>query len=115
MSDINKTGAQGISFYYPWLLYCLDQMLAKASIQFCYPKLSDFVHHGVPNGLEHTIRMYSTVRSEVPHLQFGGGVRPHLYMDKWNCPTVHKQLSLIQAVQDKLIPKGLALVLGMKT
>ena len=27
-SDTNRTGAKGLSFYYPRLLYCLDQMLA---------------------------------------------------------------------------------------
>ena len=27
-SDTNRTGAEGLSFYYPRLLYCLDQMLA---------------------------------------------------------------------------------------
>ena len=27
-SDTNKAGAEGLSFYYPRLLYCLDQMLA---------------------------------------------------------------------------------------
>ena len=31
----------------------------------------------------------------MPHLQFGEGARPHLCMDKWNCPTpVCRQLSL---------------------
>ena len=27
-SDTNRTGAKGLSLYYPRLLYCLDQMLA---------------------------------------------------------------------------------------
>ena len=27
-SDTNRTGAEGLSFYYPRLLHCLDQMLA---------------------------------------------------------------------------------------
>ena len=27
-SDTNRTGAEGLSFYYPRLLYCPDQMLA---------------------------------------------------------------------------------------
>ena len=26
--DTNRTGAEGLSFYYPRLLHCLDQMLA---------------------------------------------------------------------------------------
>ena len=31
-SDTNRTGAEGLSFYYPRLLYCLDQMLAVISL-----------------------------------------------------------------------------------
>ena len=31
-SDTNRTGAEGLSFYYPRLLYCLDQMLAVMSL-----------------------------------------------------------------------------------
>ena len=27
-SDTNRTGAKGLSFYYPRLLHCLNQMLA---------------------------------------------------------------------------------------
>ena len=52
---------------------------------------------------------------EVLHLQFGKEARLYLCIDKWNCPTqVHRQLSLTQAVQSKLNPTGLALVMGMK-
>ena len=29
--DTNRTGAEGLSFYYPRLLHCLDQMLAVMS------------------------------------------------------------------------------------
>ena len=64
----------------------------------------------------HAIGTWSAVCSKVPHLQCPEGVRPHLCMDEWNYPTpVCKQLSLIQAVQGKLIPTGLALLLGIKT
>ena len=31
-SDTNRTGAEGLSFYYPGLLHCLDQMLAVMSL-----------------------------------------------------------------------------------
>ena len=31
-SDTNRTGAEGLSFYYHRLLYCLDQMLAVMSL-----------------------------------------------------------------------------------
>ena len=47
--------------------------------------------------------------------QFGKGARLHLCMNEWNRPTlVRRALSLIQAVQDKFNPTGLALVMGMK-
>ena len=50
------------------------------------------------------------------HSQFSEGAIPHLCMDKWNHPTpVNRQLNLAQAVLGKLIPTGLALVLGIKT
>ena len=31
-SDTNRTGAEGLFFYYPRLLHCLDQMLAVMSL-----------------------------------------------------------------------------------
>ena len=31
-SDTNRTGAEGLSFYYPRLLHCLDQTLAVMSL-----------------------------------------------------------------------------------
>ena len=66
--------------------------------------------------MEHAIRTWSAVCSAVPHSQFGEGARPHLCMDEWNHPTpVCKRLSLIHAVWGKLIPTGLALILGMKS
>ena len=64
----------------------------------------------------HAIRTWSAVCSAAPHSQFGEGARPHLCMDEWNSPTpVRRRLSLTQAVWGKLIPTGLALVLGIKT
>ena len=63
----------------------------------------------------HAIRRWSAVCSAVPHSQFGKGAKSHLCMDEWNSPTpVCRRLSLTQAVRGKLIPKGLALVLGIK-
>ena len=64
----------------------------------------------------HAIRTWSAVCSEAPHSQFGEGARPYLCMDEWNRPTpVGRRLSLTQAARGKLIPTGLALVLGIKT
>ena len=50
-SDTNRTGAEGLSFYYPRLLHCLDQMLTMMSlnIEFRHPKPSDLVLHVVPD------------------------------------------------------------------
>ena len=63
----------------------------------------------------HTVKTWSVVSSEAPHLQFGEGARPHLCMDEFNCPTpVHRQLRLTQATWGKPISSGLALVPGTK-
>ena len=57
--------------------------------------------------------MSSAVCSAALHSQFGEEARLHLCMDEWNCPTpVLKQLL---AAWDKLIPTGLAPVMGTKT
>ena len=65
--------------------------------------------------IEHAVSTWSAVCSEVPHSQFGEGVRPHLCMDDWNRPTpVRRQLSLTQAAWGKPIPTGLAPVSGTK-
>ena len=45
----------------------------------------------------------SAVRSEVLHSQFGEGARPYLCMNKWNCPTVRRRMSLTRVFQGKLI------------
>ena len=63
----------------------------------------------------HAVSTWSAVCSEVPHSQFGEGVRLHLFMDKWNHPTpVHRLLSLTEAAQGKPIPTSLAPVPGTK-
>ena len=118
-SDTNKTGAEGLSFYYRRLLYCPDQMLPVMLLSQHRVSSSKIVRPCAPCGarfMGHAIRTWSAVFSAAPHSQFGEEARPHLCMDEWNRPTlVHKRLSLIQAVPGKLIPIGLALVLGTKT
>ena len=47
-SDTNRTGADGLSFYYPRLLHCLDQMLAVMSLS------------------QHRVSSYKTVRPRAP-------------------------------------------------
>ena len=117
-SDTNRNGAEGLSFYYPRLLYCLDQMLAVMSLSQHRVSSSKTVRPRAPCGarcIGHAVSTWSVVCSEAPHSQFGEGARPHLCMDEWNCPTpVCRQLSLTQAAQGKPIPTGLALVLGTK-
>ena len=117
-SDTNRTEAEGLSFYYPRLLHCLDQMLAVMSLS--QHRVSSFktVRPRAPcraRCIGHTVSTWSAVCSEAPHSQFGEGARPHLCMDEWNRPTpVRRRLSSTQAAQGKPIPTGLALVSGTK-
>ena len=117
-SDSNRTGAEGLSFYYPRLLYCPDQMLAVMFLRQHRVLSSKTVRLHVPRGarcMGHAIRTWSTVCSGATHSQFGEGAKPRLCMDEWNCPTpVRRRSSLTQAVRVKLIPIDLALVLGIK-
>ena len=89
-SDTNRTGAEGLFFYYPRLLHCLDQMLAVMSLS--QHRVSSFktVRSRTPCGarcIGHAVSTWSAVCSEAPHSQFGEGARPHLCMDEWNQPT----------------------------
>ena len=93
-SDTNRTGAEGLSFYYPWLLHCWNQMLAVVLLSQHRVLTFKTVRPCAPCGAQcigHAVGTLSMVCSEAPHSQFGGGARPHLCMDKWNCPTpVHR-------------------------
>ena len=117
-SDTSRTGAEGLFFYYPRLLHCLDQMLAVMSLSQHRVSSSKTVRPHAPCGARciwHAVSTWSAVCSEAPHLQFGEGARPHLCMDEWNCPTpVCRWLSLTQAAWGKPIPTGLAPVSGTK-
>ena len=116
-SDTKKTGAEVLSFYYPRLLHCLNQMLAVVLLSQDRVLSSKTVSRA-PCGarcIGHAVSTWSAVCSEAPHSQFGEGARTHLCVDEWNCPTpVRRQLSLTQAVRDKPIPTGLAPVSGTK-
>ena len=116
--DTNRTGAEGLSFYYPRLLHCLGQMLAVMSLSQHRVLSSKTVRPRAPCGarcIGHAVSTWSAVCSEAPHSQFGEGARPHLCMDEWNRPTpVRRRLSLTQAARGKLIPTGLAPVSGTK-
>ena len=116
--NTNRTGAEGLSFYYPRLLYCLDQMLAVMLLSQHRVSSSKTVRPRAPCGarcIGHIVSTWSAVCSEAPHSQFGEGARPHLCMDEWNRPTpVRRRLSLTQAARGKPIPTGLTLVPGTK-
>ena len=118
-SDTNRTGAEGLSFYYPRALNCPNQMLAVVSLSQHRASSSKTVRPCAPCGarcIGHAVRTWSAVCSEAPHSQFGEGVRPHLCMDEWNRPTpVCRQLNLTQAARGKPIPTDLAPVLSTKT
>ena len=117
-SDTNRTGAEGLSFYYPRLLHCLDQMLAVMLLSQHRVSSSKTVRPRAPCGarcIGHAVSTWSAVSSEAPHSQFGEGARPHLCMDEWNRSTpVRRRLSLTQAARGKPIPTGLAPVSGTK-
>ena len=117
-SDTNTTGAEGLSFYYPSLLYCTDQMLAVVLLSQHRVSSSKTVGPRAPCGarcMGHASRTWSAVCPEAPHSQFDEGARPRLCMDEWNRPTpVRRRLSLTQTVRGKLIPTGLPLVLDKK-
>ena len=116
--DTNRTGAEGLSFYYPRLLHCLDQMLAVMLLSQHRVSSSKTVRPRAPCGarcMGYIVSTWSAVCSEAPHSQFGEGARPHLCMDEWNRPTpVRRWLSLTQATRGKPIPTGLTLVPGTK-
>ena len=72
--DTNRTGAEGLSFYYPRLLHCLDQMLAVMLLSQHRVSSSKTVRPHAPCGarcMGHAVSTWSAVCSEVPHSQFG--------------------------------------------
>ena len=97
-SDTNRTGADGLSFYYPRLLHCLNQVLAVVLLSQHRVSSSKTLRPRAPYGarcIRHAVSTWSAVCSEAPHSQFGEGARPHLCMDEWNRPTpVRRRLSL---------------------
>ena len=117
-SDTNRTEAEGLSFYYPRLLYCLDQMLAVMLFSQHQVSSSKTVRPRTPYGarcIGQAVRTWSAVCLEAPHSQFGEGARSHFCMDQWNLPTpVLKWLSLTQAAWSKPIPTGLEPVRAQK-
>ena len=84
-SDKNRTGAEGLSFYFPRLLHCLNQMLAVMLLNQHRILSSKTVRPRAPCGAQcvgHTVKTWSAVCSEAPHSQFGEGARSHLCVDE---------------------------------
>ena len=78
-SDTNRIGAEGLSFYYPRLLHCLNQMLAVVLLSQHRISSSKTVRPRAPCNarcIEHGVSTWSTVCSEAPHSQFGEGADP---------------------------------------
>ena len=98
MSDTNRTGTEGLSFYYPRLLHFLNQIMAVVLLSQHRVLSFEIVTPRAPCGarcIGHAVSTWSAVCSEAPHSQFGERARPHLCMDEWNCPTpVRRRLSL---------------------
>ena len=81
-SDTNRTGAEGLSSYYPRLLYCLKQMLAVVLLSQHRVSSSKTVRPHAPCGarcIGHAVSTWSAVCSKAPHSQFGEGARPNLF------------------------------------
>ena len=71
-SDTNRTGAEGLSFYYLRLLHCLNQMLAVVLLSQHRVLSSKTVRPCAPCGarcIRHAVRTWSAVCSEAPHSQ----------------------------------------------
>ena len=91
-----QTGTDGLSFYYPRMLYCRAQMLKwMFLIQHCVLS-SKTVRLRVPccaRCMGQAIRKWSALCSRKPYSRFSKGARRHLCMYKRNCPTsVHRRL-----------------------
>ena len=66
-SDTNRTGAEGLSFYYPRLLHCLDQTLAVVLLSQHRVSSSKTVRPRAPCGarcMGHAVSTWSAVCSE---------------------------------------------------
>ena len=115
----NRTGAEGLFFYYPRLLYCPDQMLAVMFFSQHRVSSSKTVRPRAPCGAQcigHAVGTWSAVCLKAAYSQFDEEARPHLCMDEWNRPTpVRRRFSLTQASRGKPIPTSLAPVLGTTT
>ena len=93
-SDTSRTGGERLSFYYPRLLHCLDQMLAVVLLSQHRVSSSKTARPRAPCGarcIGHAVSTWSAVCSEAPHSQFGEGARPHLCNGQMESPNTSPQ------------------------
>ena len=75
-SDTTRTEAEGLSFYYPRLLYCLNQMMAVVLLSQHRVSSSKTIKPCAPCGAQcigHAVSTWSAVCLKAPHSQFGEG------------------------------------------
>ena len=114
-----RIGTEDLSFCYPNLLSCQDQMLAVMElsqhlVSSC-KTVRPIIHRGARCMGYVKIMLSAVFCSLAPHLHFAEEARPHLCMHKPKRPTpISRRLNLTQAVLVKLIPIDL-LTLGMQT
>ena len=112
-----RMGTEGLSFYHPNLLCCLDQMLAVTELSQHLVSSSKTVRPIIPQGarcMGDVKITWSAVCLLAPHSQFPEEARPHLCMNEPKRPTpARRRLSLTQAVPVKLIPISPVMTLGM--
>ena len=109
-----RMGTEGLSFYHPSLLCCLDQMLAVIELSQHLVSSSKTVRLVIPRGARcvgHVKMLWSAVCLLAPHSHFAEEARLHLCMDEPKRPTpVRRRLSLTPAVLVK--PIAISLVLN---
>ena len=102
-----RIGAEGLSFYHPNLLCCLDQLLAVMELSQHLVLSSKTVRPIIPRSarcMRHVKIMWSAICPLAPHSHFAEGARPHLCMDELKRSTpVRRRLSLTVAVLVKFI------------
>ena len=112
-----KSGNLGFILLHPYLLCCLDQVVAVMELSQHLVSSSKTVRPIIPWGArctEDVKIMLSEVCLLAPHSHFAEEARPHLRIDEPKRPTPgRRRLSLTQAVLVKLIPIGLVLTLVM--
>ena len=119
-SDTSRTWAEGLSFYYPRLLHCLNQMLAvvllsqhrvssSKTVRPRAPCGARCIGHAVIHDLRFAQRRHTrnSVKERDPICAWTNGIA--------HCPTpVRRRLSLTQTARGKPISTGLAPVRGTK-